>query len=167
MNTHFLKIACLVLAFGASAQIFAQVLPKSGIVTSGQATIIGNKLTITNPGTNINWQSFNIGTGNTTQFIQQSPSSMAFNRVTGSTPSPILGTMVSNGKVFAINPNSAKPEGTTRLDTGALVLGPSGAFQVITGDGAHAFRSLTPPPNAATQAVMGADGVIRLTAAKP
>ena len=68
---------------------YGQSLPSSGTVTSGAASIIvnGQKMTITNtPGTNINWQSFNIGSGNTVQFLQQSASSMVFNRVTGSTP---------------------------------------------------------------------------------
>ena len=75
---------------------------------SGAASFVtnGGKLTVTNtPGTSINWQSFNIGKGNTVQFVQQSSASMVFNRVTGSTPSSILGNLISNGKVFLINPN--------------------------------------------------------------
>jgi len=51
----------------------------------------------------INWQNFNIGTGQTTNFIQSSSSSSGLNRVTSTNPSQILGNLNSNGQVFLIN----------------------------------------------------------------
>ncbi len=51
----------------------------------------------------INWQSFNIGAGQTTNFIQPSSTSAVLNRVISNNPSQILGNLNSNGRVFLIN----------------------------------------------------------------
>ncbi|MCK4708906.1 MAG: filamentous hemagglutinin N-terminal domain-containing protein, partial [Gammaproteobacteria bacterium] len=51
----------------------------------------------------INWQSFNIGAGQTTNFIQPSSTSSVLNRVITNNPSQILGNLNSNGQVFLIN----------------------------------------------------------------
>ena len=53
----------------------------------------------------INWQTFNISSGETVQFIQPDAHSVALNRVLGSDPSVILGNLTANGQVFVINPN--------------------------------------------------------------
>ena len=53
----------------------------------------------------INWQSFNIGKGEAVRFVQPNSSSVALNRVLGSDPSSILGSLSANGKVFLVNPN--------------------------------------------------------------
>ena len=57
------------------------------------------------PGTIINWQGFSIGAGELTRFIQQSPSSAVLNRVVGADISQIYGQLLSNGRVFLINPS--------------------------------------------------------------
>jgi len=77
-------------------------------VTHGSATIgqNGNVLTI-NQGTDrliMGWQSFSIGQGETTRFVQPSSSSMALNRVYGGTRSMIEGRLEANGGVILINP---------------------------------------------------------------
>src|SRR5712691_1425217 len=88
---------------------FALAGPNGGTVVGGGATIDGQgsgRVTI-NQHTNraiINWYSFNIGAGETTQFIQPDSGSVALNRVTGGLgPSEILGTLSANGRVFVIN----------------------------------------------------------------
>ena len=54
----------------------------------------------------INWNSFNIGAGETTRFVQPDASSIALNRVTGGLgPSMINGTLTANGRVFLVNPD--------------------------------------------------------------
>lgn len=81
--------------------------PSGATVVSGSAAISssGNTLTVTNtPNAIVNWHSFSIGAGETTQFIQQSATSAILNRITGGDPSLILGTLQSNGRVFLINP---------------------------------------------------------------
>ena len=104
--------------------VYGQALPTGGVVSQGTASISTNgiKMTVTNtPGTNINWQSFNIGVDITVQFVQQDASSMVFNRVTSSTPSSILGSLISNGKVFLINPNGVTIGHGAYIDTAAFV----------------------------------------------
>ncbi len=83
--------------------------PTNPTVVNGTATITNpnaSTLQITNsPGAIINWQGFSINPGEITQFLQSSPASAILNRVTGTDPSQILGTLQSNGRVFLINPN--------------------------------------------------------------
>ena len=65
-----------------------------------------NTLNVTNShGAIINWQSFSIGAGEVTRFIQDSSSSAVLNRVVGGDVSSILGSLRSNGRVFLINPH--------------------------------------------------------------
>ena len=95
----------LMLACGAGAQ--AQ--PIGGVVSAGSATIGGTAgnmtITQTTPNVAINWQSFGIQAGQSVQFVQPGSSSVALNRVIGSDPSNILGSLSANGKVFLVNPN--------------------------------------------------------------
>lgn len=53
----------------------------------------------------VNWQSFDIGKGNTVQFYQPDSSAVALNRVTGGSASEIMGNLKANGQVFLVNPN--------------------------------------------------------------
>jgi hypothetical protein len=82
--------------------------PTGGTVAAGSATFSanGNTLTITNtPGAIINWQQFSIQKDEVTRFLQQNAASAVLNRVTSQNPSVILGSLLSNGRVFLINPN--------------------------------------------------------------
>ena len=82
----------------------------------------GNTLSVTNsPNAIINWQSFSIGAGETTRFLQQSPSSAVLNRVVGADPSQLLGNLSSNGKVFLINPAGIMVGAGARIDVNGLV----------------------------------------------
>jgi len=101
-----------------------QAAPTLPQVVNGQATFNqqGNVFSITNtPGTIINWQSFNIGAGEITRFIQQSSDSAVLNRIVGQDPSKILGALQSNGKVFLINPNGIVFGQGARVDVNGLV----------------------------------------------
>jgi filamentous hemagglutinin family protein len=111
-------IACVFAAGKAQANGTAPT------VVSGQAKFAttGNSLNITNsPGAIINWQGFSIGVGETTRFIQQSAASSVLNRVIGSDPSVILGTLISNGRVFLINPSGILVGQGARIDVAGLV----------------------------------------------
>jgi len=101
----------IALAVGAAFAVSAQPLhanPSGGAVASGSATfaVNGNALSVTNtPGAIINWQQFSIGKDEVTRFIQQHAASAVLNRVTSQNPSTILGQLLSNGRVFLINPS--------------------------------------------------------------
>jgi filamentous hemagglutinin family protein len=100
--------ACV--ALGAHYELaIGQALPTGGVVVGGAANIAqtaANKMVISQS-TNravVNWQTFNVGAGNTVQFVQPSASSQILNRVVGvSGPSQILGTLTANGQVFIVN----------------------------------------------------------------
>jgi len=82
--------------------------PSGASVVAGTAAITqnGNTLNIANSnGTIINWQSFSIGAGEVTRFLQPSAASAVLNRVVGGNLSTIYGTLQSNGQVFLINPS--------------------------------------------------------------
>jgi filamentous hemagglutinin family protein len=113
-----LLAACWLAGPGAQA---APTLPQ---VVAGQASFNqqGNVFSITNtPGTIINWQSFNIGAGEITRFIQQNSDSAVLNRILGQDPTKILGALQSNGKVFLINPNGILFGQGARVDVNGLV----------------------------------------------
>jgi filamentous hemagglutinin family protein len=92
---------------GLGAMVRAQELPQGGNVIAGSAGISqnGSFMGITaGNGAIINWQSFNIGQGNTVQFFQPGATSRVLNRVTGSDPSKIAGSLIANGIVYISNP---------------------------------------------------------------
>ncbi|MEJ7807902.1 MAG: filamentous hemagglutinin N-terminal domain-containing protein, partial [Telluria sp.] len=65
--------------------------------------------------------SFNIGAGEAVRFIQPGSDSVALNRVLGSDPSSILGSLTANGKVFLINPNGVLFGKGASVNVGGLV----------------------------------------------
>src|SRR5271170_3663289 len=84
--------------------------PTGGNVTAGSASIAGQGTsTVTiNQASNtaiINWNTFSIGQGELTRFIQPSAQSAVLNRVLGGQTSLIDGMLSANGQVFLINGN--------------------------------------------------------------
>ena len=86
--------------------------PQGGVVIHGQATFTtpqANTLLVTTQngvGTNhsaINWQSFSIPAGSTTQIQQPNATSMSINRVVTDIPSVLFGALRSNGQVVLVN----------------------------------------------------------------
>jgi filamentous hemagglutinin family protein len=83
--------------------------PDGGQVVGGSATINGQgtrSVTIDQSSQNliINWQTFNIGRGESTTFNQPNGNAIALNRVVGGLgPSFLDGTLTANGRVFIIN----------------------------------------------------------------
>jgi len=90
----------LVLVFQlAPAMLHAN--PSGGQVVAGQASInnSGNTLTVNQASNNavINWQSFSIASGQTTNFIQPNSAAAVLNKVIGNNVSEIYGTLHANG----------------------------------------------------------------------
>jgi filamentous hemagglutinin family protein len=111
------------LGWGLTRQVYAN--PVGGTAIQGQATMVtrGNVLTVTTQnalGTNasaINWQSFSIPTGHTTRIDQPNSASMSINRVVSNTPSVLLGTLSSNGKVVLVNQSGIAVGAGALVDT--------------------------------------------------
>ena len=100
----------LAACFAAGAPAHAQPIGAQAVVGSATLTQNGSRLTVTTQngaGTNhsaINWQSFSIPAGSSTWFAQPTVTSTSINRVMGSDPSAIFGTLGSNGRLVLVNP---------------------------------------------------------------
>ncbi|HUH59750.1 MAG TPA: filamentous hemagglutinin N-terminal domain-containing protein [Candidimonas sp.] len=111
----------LLVAFGSTSH----ALPVGGEVVAGSATVASGNGTMTVNQTSqnaaLNWQSFNIGAAEAVRFVQPNSSSIALNRVIGSDPSRILGSLTANGKVFLVNPNGILFGKGASVNVGGLV----------------------------------------------
>ncbi|HYH41042.1 MAG TPA: filamentous hemagglutinin N-terminal domain-containing protein, partial [Burkholderiales bacterium] len=109
----------------ACCELAAAATPTGPAVVSGTASMQGlgtGHLKITNsPGAIINWQGFSIAAGNKAEFIQQSAASAVLNRVVGADISKIDGSLLSNGRVFLINPAGIVIGAGAMIDTGGFV----------------------------------------------
>ncbi len=113
--------ACLL---GGAQAAFA--LPQGAVPTFGQTTVnqtAPGQLNI-QQGTQragIDWTSFSIGAGERVVVQQPNSSSVLLNRVLGSDPSQIYGSLQSNGSVWLINPRGIVFGAGSRVDVGGLV----------------------------------------------
>jgi filamentous hemagglutinin family protein len=114
----------LAVAVASCFSAAAQANPTGPTVTAGNATFqtLGNTLTISNvPGTIIQWQGFSIQANEITRFLQQNSNSAVLNRVTGGQMSQLMGQLLSNGRVFLINPSGIVVGQNAVIDVAALV----------------------------------------------
>ncbi|MDP1671821.1 MAG: filamentous hemagglutinin N-terminal domain-containing protein, partial [Burkholderiales bacterium] len=152
---------CSLLLPGLPAQ--AQQLPSGGSVISGSATIHNPAPTqqVITQGSDkaiINWQGFSIGQGHSVQFVQPGSGSVVLNRVVGSDPSAIYGSLSANGRVFLVNPQGIYFSPTASLDVGGLV---ASTLNISNDDflaGRYIFRR---DPGAPANASVINDGLIR------
>ncbi|MDQ2136789.1 YDG domain-containing protein, partial [Alcaligenaceae bacterium B3P038] len=103
----------------------AHAAPTGGVVSAGQASIANapGVTTITQGSQNaaINWQGFSIGAGETVNFKQPNVNAVTLNRVVGSDPSKILGSLNANGRVFLVNPNGVMFAPGAQVNVGGIV----------------------------------------------
>ena len=100
--------------------------PSAGAVATGSASIAAsssNKMQVNQSSEDvvINWSSFNVGAGQTTQFVQPNAQAIAVNRIGGNTPSQILGTLDANGRIVLINGNGMLFGKGSQVNVGSLV----------------------------------------------
>jgi len=84
-------------------------LPSGGNVAAGGSTVTtpssGNMvINQTTDRAIINWQSYNVGNGESVRYNQPNTGSISLNRVVGGSPSSILGSITANGRVWLVNP---------------------------------------------------------------
>ena len=102
-----------------------QANPTGATVGQGTASFnaTGSQLTITTSANAlINWQSFNIGLGQTTTFVQPSSSSVVWNQIHDSNPSEILGNLNANGYVVLQNQSGFVVGGQAVINTHGLLM---------------------------------------------
>ena len=129
----------------------AEANPTGGTVAQGAATISssGSQTTVTTTTANayINWQSFNIGAGETTTFAEPSATSVVWNNVGGASPSSILGSINANGYVILQNQNGFAVGGSAVINAHGLVMTTAPTPEPeLSGGGAWSFNA--PPPAA-------------------
>ena len=117
----------LLMASAIAAGAFAA--PTGGQVVSGDATIsqtgnTGQSTTTINQTSQLaklHWQSFNVGSGETINFVQPSSTSLAVNRILDTQGSQIMGRLNANGQVWLINPNGVLFGKGAQINVGGLV----------------------------------------------
>jgi len=124
--------------------------PAGPTVTQGSASFAsqGSQLTITTSDRAfINWQSFNIGLGQTVTFVEPSASSVAWNRINDPNPSQILGDLNANGLVVLQNASGFYIGGQAVISAPGLLM-TTAPIRVpdLAGGGAWQFNA--PPPTA-------------------
>ena len=153
---------------GLLAGAAAHANPDGPTVVHGSAHFAhpgANALDVTtSPNAIIHWQGFSIGAGEVTRFIQQSASSAVLNRVTGADPSAILGQLLSNGRVFLVNPHGIVFGEGAVVDTAGLVASTLGISDADFLAGRYRFDAGPDAGEVVNQGLIkaGADGVFLL-----
>ena len=129
-NRKMRRAAKLGAVTGAAASLLmagtALANPTGGTVAAGTVSINAStpgtlNITQSTNSAIINWQSFNIGAGETTNFQLPNASGVTLNRVTGTDPSAIFGTLTSNGTIFLVNPNGVFFGAHSKVDAAGIV----------------------------------------------
>src|SRR6267142_2489523 len=143
---HFLLGALLFFA----SFLLAYANPVGPAVSQGHATFTtqGPQLNIrTSDRAFINWQSFNIGAGETTTFLQPSSSSIVWNRINDSSPSQILGNLNANGYVVLQNSSGFYIGGEAAITTHGLLM-TTAPIQIPDLSSGGPWQFNAPPPTA-------------------
>jgi len=120
----FLSRLCIA-AYLMLCPALALANPQDGVVRAGSASIsaAAGTLSITQstPKAVINWRSFNIAPGETTQFHQPGSSSLTLNRVGSGGASQIYGSLTANGNIVIVNPNGVLFGRGSKVDVNGLI----------------------------------------------
>ena len=128
----------------ATAHLHAADLPTGGNIVGGSGSISqdGNSLNVQQNSDKLitDWNSFDIGAGNTVNFYQPGKDSVALNRVIGEDASAIYGNLNANGKVFLVNPNGVLFGEGAAVNVGALVASTLSLSNEDFNDGNYQFQ---------------------------
>jgi len=118
-----------------------QAAPSGGQVVSGTGSIghVGTTTTILQSSQNLslNWQTFNVASNETVNFVQPNALSLAINRIFDTNGSQILGHLNANGQIYLINPNGVIFGQGAQVNVGGLV---ASSLDVISNaDGSVSF----------------------------
>ncbi|MCW2241359.1 filamentous hemagglutinin N-terminal domain-containing protein [Azospirillum canadense] len=127
--------------------------PQGGTVTAGAASIKevtpkSLEVTQTSDKAIINWKSFSVGADESVRIQQPSSSSVILNRVTGTDPSAIMGSLSANGTVMLVNPNGVVIGKGAKVDVGGLVATTANISDANFMAGNYAFDKASPKPDA-------------------
>ncbi|MBU3557060.1 autotransporter-associated beta strand repeat-containing protein, partial [Polynucleobacter sp. Ross1-W9] len=107
ITRHFAVAAVMSGGAAIAAPPAPNQLPTGGQIAAGVASMMtnGNKMTVTQTSNRaaINWNTFDIGSQASVNFVQPSANSVALNRVNSPNPSQIFGNLTANGQVYLLN----------------------------------------------------------------
>jgi filamentous hemagglutinin family protein len=124
--------------------------PSGMTVVSGSATATssGSHLNVTaGNGAVLHWNSFNIGKGQTTTFLQPSANSIVLNTIGGTTPSQIWGHLTANGTVILVNSYGFYFGPHSMIKVGGDFVATTGSLRPDLGAGSS-WTFTVPPPAA-------------------
>jgi filamentous hemagglutinin family protein len=124
-----LNASCRAAAALLGAMLWAaspvQAGPAGGLVSAGSGSIAqtGSATTINQASQRlaIDWNTFSTAAGESVVFAQPNAQAIALNRVLGSNPSELLGSLSANGQVFILNPNGVLFGAGSQVNVGGLV----------------------------------------------
>ncbi len=90
---------------------------------AGNVSTLGNTTTINQASQRlaIDWTSLSTRANEALVFNQPNAAAIALNRITGSSPSELLGSLTANGQVFILNPNGVLFGAGSQVNVGGLV----------------------------------------------
>jgi filamentous hemagglutinin family protein len=90
---------------------------------SGHISTVGNITTINQASQRlaIDWSQLSTAAGESLVFAQPNAQAIALNRITGATPSELLGSLTANGQVYILNPNGVLFGAGAQVNVGGLV----------------------------------------------
>lgn len=89
----------------------------------------------------IDWSSFSTAAGESVVFNQPNAQAIVLNRITGSSPSTMLGSLSANGQVFILNPNGVLFGAGAQVNVGGLVASTLSMSNADFVAGNHVFTS--------------------------
>ncbi len=110
--------------FFAGAPLALLANPQNFQVAAGTCEAIASEALLelkTSDRAVLNWESFSVGAGEKTVFIQPSAQSAVLNRVIGAELSSLMGTLESNGQIYLLNPNGVLVGKDAIVDTGSFI----------------------------------------------
>ena len=139
------RVVTGLLIFGFAANVLANPAGMTVARGSASAQQSGSQLTVTaSQNAFLNWKTFNIAAGETTQFIQPSSSSVVWNRVNDSNPSQIFGNIQANGVVVLLNSSGFYFGANSYVSAAGLVVSTAQCSPPENGGGSWQFNG--PPP---------------------
>ena len=125
-STALQAATLVVLAGPAFAQLAPSARPSGGQVAAGSASIATSGATTqinqSSETAVINWQSYNVGSGQTVAYAQPNAQAFTLNRVISSNPSQIAGHIVANGRIAIVNQSGVIFLNGSTVDTSGLVV---------------------------------------------
>jgi filamentous hemagglutinin family protein len=114
----------------------------------------------------LNWESFNVGSDATVNFVQPSTRSATLNRIFQADASRIAGKLTANGQVYLINSNGIVFGRGAQVNTGALIASaldiPDSIFETVGLAGAINLGDNAALSQPAFSGALGADVAIRI-----